>query len=215
VTVPTAPTVTRTVQDMATEVKRLFGDESGVQLLDSDIIRWINYGQMEICSKTRILKSIQEGTLIEGTHIYPTPTDYLEMEAVWIDGIMLQATSWEEFRQSSYVGTEAGTPRSWFLYANQINLWPIPNKPLGLRIFYACRPIDVSTLSDYLAIPDRYFDRLKEYCMSKAYELDEDWTAHQVQREQMESNIREMANADSNVQGPYLTARDPEDEWDG
>ena len=209
-----APVVTRTVQDMATEIKRLFGDESGVQIVDSDIIRWINFGQVEICSKTRILKKIQTGTLIVGTNLYPTPTDYLEMEAVWVDGVMLQATSWEDFRQQSYTGTESGTPSTWFLYANQINLFPSPDTAKELKIYYACAPLDVNSVGEYLSIPDRYFDRLKEYCMSKAYELDEDWTAHQVQRDQMESNLREMSNADSNVQGPYLVARDPEDEWE-
>lgn len=210
----TAPVVTRTVQDLATEIKRLFGDESGVQIVDSDIIRWVNFGQVEICSKTRVLKKIQVGSLIVGTNTYPTPTDYLEMEAVWIDGTMIQATSWEDFRQQSYNNAETGTPLTWFLYANQINLFPNPNSVKELRIFYAALPIDVTTLGSPLSIPDRYFDRLKEYCMSKAYELDEDWTAHQVQREQMETNLREMNGADQTMQGPYLVARDTEDEWE-
>lgn len=209
----TAPTVTRTVQDLAIEVKRLFGDESGVQIVDADIIRWINFGQVEICSKTRVLKGVSIGTLTVGVNVVPTPTDYLEMEAVWIDGVMIRAISWEDFRSIGTNKNEVGNPLSWFLYANMINLWPVPNLANEIKIFYAKKPDDVNSLGDSLSLPDRYFDRLKEYVMSKAYELDEDWTAHQVQREQMESNLREMAGADQNVQGPYLVATDPEDEW--
>ena len=43
-------TATKTVSDIATDVKRTFGDEAGVQVNDTDIARWINSAQIEIVS---------------------------------------------------------------------------------------------------------------------------------------------------------------------
>ena len=39
---------TKTVQDVLLSVKRQFGDESGVQVTDSDIVRWVDDAQREI-----------------------------------------------------------------------------------------------------------------------------------------------------------------------
>ena len=40
--------MTLNIQDVANRVKRTFGDESGVQVTDDDIIRWVNDAQLEI-----------------------------------------------------------------------------------------------------------------------------------------------------------------------
>jgi hypothetical protein len=206
----TAPTAVRTVQNMLTEIKRSFGDESNVQLKDADIIRWINSGQIEIINKNPILKAISTTPGLKDQSSYNIPSDCIQMEMVQVNEIILRACSWEEVRDLTAAGAQSGQPQVWALYANKIFLYPSPDQNENITIYYAKRPTDVTSAGDLLSIPDRYYDRLKEYIMSRAYEMDEDWTAHQVQRDQFESNLLALSNAEHNVQGPYLVAMDPD-----
>jgi len=48
---------TRLVSEVITAVQRQFGDESGVQLENTDIIRWINDAQDVIVAKNKVLKA--------------------------------------------------------------------------------------------------------------------------------------------------------------
>ena len=205
----TAPIGTKTVQDMISDVERSFGDTAKVQLFDTDIIRWINSGQMEIISKNPVLKKIAVTPTFKDVGIYDIPPDCIQMEMIQVDNVILKAVSWEEVRNVTYEGANSGAPQTWAIYANKIFMWPSPSVDGTVQIFYACRPPDVTSAGSYLSIPDRYFDRLKEYVMSRAYEMDEDWTAHQVQRDQFEANLLALSNADANIQGPYLVAQDP------
>ncbi len=61
---------TYTGTDVATDIKRIFGDEAGVQITDSDIIRWIDVGQLEILKNTQILKATSTSDLIAGQVVY-------------------------------------------------------------------------------------------------------------------------------------------------
>lgn len=205
----TAPISTKIAQDMIADVERSFGDTAKVQLYDTDILRWINQGQMEIISKNPILKAISSTPTLKDVGTYDIPPDCIQMEMVQVDNLILKAISWEEVRSLTYQGAMSGDPQVWAIYANKLFVFPAPSVDGTIEIYYAKRPADVSSAGSPLSIPDRYFDRLKEYVMSRAYEMDEDWTAHQVQRDQFESNLLALSNADSNVQGPYLVATDP------
>lgn len=204
----TAPIATRTVQDMVTDIERSFGDESNVQLKVNDIIRWINSGQIEIINKNPILKSISITHGIKDQSTYDIPADCIQMEMVQVNNVMLRACSWEEVRELTLAGPQSSQPQVWSIYANKLFLFPSPEVDEDITIYYAKRPSDVATVGNILSIPDRYYDRLKEYIMSRAYEMDEDWTAHQVQRDQFETNLLALTNAESNVSGPYLVAMD-------
>ena len=61
---------TKTGLDVAAAVKRTFGDESGVQLVDNDIVNWINQAQVHIASSTRVLKTKATTSLISGQNTY-------------------------------------------------------------------------------------------------------------------------------------------------
>jgi hypothetical protein len=68
----------------------------------------------------------------------------------------------------------------------------------------------VTSVADLLGVPDRYYDRVCEYCMAKAYELDEDWQGHTVQAQKFEDKLLEDTNADKNMVGAWWVATDSE-----
>lgn len=206
------PTATRTVADVMTYTKRQFGDESGAQLVDSDIIRWINQAQMEIVNKTPIIQATATQTTVPGTQKYPIPADLIQLESVSFGNNYLQQTDFDTIRaQSNANGTyQADCPQYWYVWANQIYLWPVPSTAKTLEVNYSKAPTAVTTGSDLISLPDRYFDRICEYVMSKAYELDEDWQGHTVNKQAFEDKLMEGNNSDKNLIGAFPVARD----WD-
>ena len=57
---------TRTGDDVATDVKRIFGDEALVELKNTDLLRWTNAAQREIASSHTVLKGKASHNLVEG-----------------------------------------------------------------------------------------------------------------------------------------------------
>lgn len=201
--------ISSTSGDVANYVKRQFGDESGVQIQDSDIIRWINQGQMEIVSKNLVLRSTSVTLSVVGQDTYTKPDDCLRVTAIKYDTNLLKSMGFDEY-QLKFQGTQTpDTSVYWTEYGNSLILAPIPkDDSINITIYYIPEPTDVVSIGDSLSVPDRYFDRLCEFVMSKAYELDEDWQAHQVQRNLFEENLTQLSNEETNTQGPYPVVQD-------
>lgn len=197
-----------TVQEVITFVKRQFGDESGVQLEDADIIRWINQAQIEIVGKNHIIQASAMAPIVDGQAYYNMPDNVLRVESVWYNNAILQAKAFENV--GDVLGDnmkQEGEPELWYKWAGQIYIWPIPSTG-QINIFYSALPKTVTALTDLLSLPDRYYDRICEYAMSKAYELDEDWQAHAVNKQAFEDKLLEANNAENNQQGAFLVATD-------
>lgn len=199
-----APIATKTVGNMITDIKRQFGDEAGVQITDADIIRWINEGSMEIISKNPIKEATASTTTVVGTKNYNMPTDIIKMIGVEYDNTFLTATSMEGMKeQAGSFQTTQGVPQFWYMFANVIYLWPVPSAAKTLVIYYVQAPTGVTNSADLLPIPDRYYGRLRDFCMQRAAELDEDQASAMAQRKLFEDKLNEMTNAEHEQQGAF------------
>jgi hypothetical protein len=67
----------------------------------------------------------------------------------------------------------------------------------GLTILYLARPTDITVLGDNLALPDEYFNRLLEYVLQQAYEMDEDWNAAAAKAQQLSSGLALLQESDT------------------
>lgn len=205
------PTATRTLGEVLAYVKRQFGDESGVQITDADITRWVNQAQVEIVNKNPMIQATASGSTVAGTQKYAVPTDLIQLESIFVDGIWMEPSNFETIRaQLGNDTTTQGAPMYWYVWNNQIYLWPTPSQVWSMDINYSKLPNRVVSSADLLGVPDRYYDRVCEYSMSKAYELDEDWSAHTVQRQTFEDKLMEATNADKNNIGAFPVAMDME-----
>lgn len=178
------------VSDVMDRVKRAFGDESGVQITDADIIRWINDGQREMVkhNETLLEKSATANTVADQQE-YSMPADLLIFRQVsykptgFRSYMKLKGYSFVEFNElvDGYDGTEypAGVPNVFTIHADKLILFPIPDESLSssLKIYYNRKPVDVVNSASSLDLPDSYFEPIVKYCMSQAYEMDEDWEA--------------------------------------
>lgn len=190
---------TRTGLQVANYIKRQFGDEAGVQLTDADILGWINSGQLEICERNKVIKALSTTDVVADQADYTlTGLNVMQIESIHYNGGVLPG---QEFAQAQKTINDAtsGTgvtnvftdPVLWYLWANTITLWPTPAALItdGLKIYYTKMPVDLTDLTETLSIPDKYYNMLCYWVMSKAYELDEAFAEADAQLQYFERGL--------------------------
>lgn len=209
-----------TLGDIQQTVKRQFGDESGVQITNSDIERWTNQACMEINSKNKVLR--KEASIdmfdVNGSYSIDFPDDTMTIIGVDYHSRtntnsvnQLEGIGYEEWRRQFPVPTKSGTPIYWTMFAEKILIGALPDKTYvdalntdSVTVLYIPEPERVSDAGDFIPLPDRYFDRIVEFVMSKAYELDENWQGHQTSRQMFEDSLDLLNNAETEMEGPYI-----------
>lgn len=70
-----------------------------------------------------------------------------------------------------------------------IYLWPVPDRDVkrGLTITFVRMPRSVGAESDQLEIPDKFFNALISYVLTRAYELDEDHDSATIKSQEFEN----------------------------
>lgn len=212
---------TKTAQNIIDRVKRQFGDESGAQVTDADIIGWINSGQQEINRQNRIIKSTATTNTVIGTRTYTFPSQrIMHIEILKYNGRPIDYMSFNEAQEYITVNDpnniQTGPPVYWWEYGGELELYPTPDAVGELKLYYVAYPEDVTIGSDTLTIPDSYFDTLLQYCLSQAYEQDDDWTGSAQKQQQVKESLGTLAE-DGQRYGrqyyPMITELD--DEWGG
>lgn len=195
---------TKKVSDVTAYVKRQFGDEAGVQITDADIIRWVNAAQTEIVENNQVLKATATKTTTADVYDYAlgVDVDIQYINSLHIDGAKLKYMNFNEAEElilrDDPARTARGRPEIWYEWAGIVNLYPTPDKGYTLTVFYHKLPLPVAAITDTLSLPDNYFNRIVEYVMSQAFELDENFSAMQIKTTQFEGRLNNM-NFDENV----------------
>lgn len=217
---------TRTADDVIKDITRQFGDESEVQIDSADIIRWINNGQREIVTNNTEINAVKAVTdIVANQDSYPILTDPAFKDLLTIRSIRykekkLRSITFQEAEEFMVTSTEnaGGEPELWYTYTGNIHLYPIPESPVeaGLSIFFTKAPARVTSSSDTLSIPDSYYNALVDYCLSKAYELDENANMSQLKTAQFEKSINVQQNRTLPQTADFPTIRlEIDDMWYG
>jgi hypothetical protein len=211
---------TRTVTDVITSVKRQFGDESAVQITDADIIRWVNDGQREIVDQnTTINQKLAKTDVIAGQDAYPLATDpalpnISRINSVRHDGTLLENITIQEAENYVVGDGNTGTPEAWYESEGNLYLYPKPTVGIvqGLTFRFTALPVKIVSNTDALTIPDNYYSALVQYCLSQAYELDENAQMASMKAEQFEKSLGQRANQTVTDNSDFPTIRlDPMD----
>lgn len=214
------------VSEIATRVKRQFGDEAGAQIQDADIIRWCNDAQTDIAVNNDLLQVSATTATTSGVQKYTIPTNLLILRSAKWQGIKLQSVSMEEadtlMLSASSPPASQGTPNAFWQFARQIYLWPIPaaNGTTDLTLYYTRQPVQITAVGDTPELPLQYHTRLVEYCIAQAAELDDNLAHFQLKMGQYKQGIDSLkSNATWENQDfyPSITAsmRDMGDPTDG
>jgi len=175
------------VGDIVTSVRRTFGDEAAVQVQDTDVIRWINQGQVEIVkSNDGALQKTAFVNLVADQATYVLPTDLFILRSLrykysdMLSFSNIKYKNMQEFDDSidgwdgSVYGS--GSPMYFTMFEGKATLFPPPNVSVtnGLKVLYNQQPTDVDDLLDNLSLPLIYHNTILNFCMLQASLLDED-----------------------------------------
>jgi hypothetical protein len=198
---------TKTVAEVGATVKRMFGDESGVQLVDNDIVVWTNQAQQEIANSTKVLKAKAVTAITAGTDTYTlsgvSPT-ILQIESLLVDGRrignMSVAQAEESISQADPLAEESGFPAFWYEWAGEITFWPVPAQDATMTIRYTANPAVLTAVSDTLSIPDDYFTDVVNFVLKQAYEMDENENMMTVKAREFEGSMQELGDEERTAQ---------------
>lgn len=171
------------VTDVINRVQRIFGDQSGVQVTQQDIINWINDGQEEIVINNEgLMEATATADIVQGQDTYNLPADCSVLRSLRYNGYHMKRMSVTEF--DLYLDGFAANPTPYgqgistifCVWQNQVRIFPQPNASTaaGLSILYIQHCATVNTTADPLTVPVQYHKALVDYCLQQAYELDED-----------------------------------------
>lgn len=177
---------THTLQTLLTDVKRLFGDESGVQLDDNDIQRWANEAQMEIVRSNGVLKVKSSLPSVVGQSTYSFPDLKIQsIASLHYDNRLLPNTPFAEAERliisTDPEQTAIGSPELWYEWGGEFTIWPKPEESKTITVYYTAYPAELTgDPSQLLSLPDKFYPAVQSYIMMKAYEMDEDHQASQL-----------------------------------
>jgi hypothetical protein len=175
---------TLTVQEIITRVQRSFGDEIQAQITTADVIRWINDAMREIANNNNLLQVKATSPTTVNVSAYSLPTGIARLHSVRFRGFVLESISLEQADEmigsvdlTIAQGYPTGMPTHYWIFANQINLYPAPDTTSAsdLTLYYTRQANPVDDVADVPEVPEQYHNRIVEYCMARAYELDENF----------------------------------------
>jgi hypothetical protein len=90
--------------------------------------------------------------------------------------------------------TTKGTPEYWWDWAQTVQFYPTPSVGgEAIKVYYYPTPTAVDALADVLSLPDNYFNQIINYVLARAYELDENFQAHQAKIGQFGEGLLSMS----------------------
>jgi hypothetical protein len=197
---------TYTYAELAVSVKRSFGDESGVQLEDGDILRWANEGQQAIVTRNRVLKRKSTTTVVAGTSDYTFPSEKIfQVASIELNGSLLPNMTFEDAERRIMADdpskTEVGRPLFWYEWGGEFSLWPKPDIGYTMVLRYTAYPDKLTgTGTQLLAVSDKYYTPLIDFILLKAYEMDEDWQAAQAKQASFEAALQQQGQEERTSQ---------------
>ena len=177
---------TKTFETLTTDVKRIFGDEAGVQVDNTDIQRWANVAQQEIVTSNKAIKAKSTMPTVIGVSTYSFPAVKIQqIEALHYDNVRLENVPFaeaERFIISQDPNQEqSGTPEFWYEWDGELSLWPKPDAVKNLTLYYTAYPAEITgDPLQYLDVPDKFYNAVVDFVLSKCYEMDEDMQASQM-----------------------------------
>ena len=195
---------TKTVGNVYDAVKRIFGDESGVQLTNADIVRWINEAQVDVSKQNQILQTTATIAVVANTATYSLTSVSPAIDSVaslLLDGRRVGNIPISQAEESISLadpeGTETGAPQFWYAWGGDITFWPKPNKDYTMLIRYIAQPANVTTTTtDVLSLPDETFTDIVNFVLMKAYEMDENPQMMAVKQAEYSASVAERGETE-------------------
>lgn len=197
---------TKTFGDLSQDIRRIFGDESGVQLDVADIQRWANAAQTEIVNNNNAIKAKATMPTVVGQSTYDFPSVKIQqIESLHYDNMRLENVPFAEAERYLISNdpdqTTQGTPSFWYEWDGVLTLWPKPDATKNLTLYYTAYP-DVLTgdATQVLSLPDKFYNAIVDFVLAKCYEMDEDMNASQLAESRFRAAVESQMEVERQAQ---------------
>jgi len=188
---------TRTASEVAEDVKRIFGDEALVELKQVDLLRWVNAAQREIATSNQSLKGSATADAVKGQTLYALPSNspVYQIQGIHYKGTPLRAITFQSAQEtinSDDPEMEAtGDPKVWYEWDGDLYIYPSANEDsaAALTLYYIAYPQNLTSITETLQVPDRFYNQVVDYVLGQAYRLDENWQAMSYQDQRFRDSM--------------------------
>ena len=197
---------TKTFGQLVLDIKRIFGDEAGVQLDNADIQRWANAAQQEIVTNNKAIKAKATLPTVIGTATYTFPTVKIQqIEALHYDNVRLENLPFAEAERviisQDPDQTESGTPAFWYEWDGELSLWPKPDAVKNLTLYFTAYATELTgDTSQVLDVADKFYNAVVDFVLMKCYEMDEDMQASQMAEQRFRAALENQMEDERQAQ---------------
>jgi len=167
-------TSSTTAQSIVDDARAYLNESSAAFWDDTDLLQWLNDGQIDIVANTHCLQSTESVDLIASTIEYSITSTYTTVKAVqYVDS---DSKVWALKRGSpDHVGSDAISrlkltkPTYWYEWAGKIGVYPALTSVTTetVTLYIVTRPTAI-TLTDSVTVPALYDKALTLYVVAQA-----------------------------------------------
>lgn len=207
----TTPAIALNLGQIKNRVKRTFGDMAEVQVFDSDITDWVNAAIRDLIKLNDLNKTKAGTDSVANQSDYQLPVGVTGLQSVKYRGGALEYLSLDA-ADANIPGRDdpsqypTGSPQFYWVYNDVLTLYPAPDASVvgAIMLYYTSYPEPVAVDTDVPGVPVEYHNRIIDYCLAQAYELNGDIQSSQLKMTEFTQSRRELqgqaAEADA---GPY------------
>ena len=199
------------ISEVIKRVRVLAGDISALQFSDEDAIAWVNDGIRECAVTNNLLQKTASSTTVSGQAIYALPPDMLKIHSIKVGGRKLreitQAQYDDQYATEDVVPMEKGNPQVCYIWAGQLNLYPVPDSVVNLRVDYLYEPVAVtkeaSSLASAVPLPVGYHSRIVDYCLAQVFLQDGDANGYTAKMTEFKTGVSELKDQPESTYDEY------------
>ena len=192
-------------------VKRQFGDEYGVIILDDDLYGWIHDCELDIIRSS----GSNDSTITVAATSFPSSVpDSVNIRRLSIAGVAVNPTSKEEIDLIALSDEAKGGANYWYKYNKQIYLWPTDSSDARqVKITYSKTPALMAgaPASNSFTVPEVYHEDIIKYCIGKAHNKNNNSAAEKVQMDIYDRNVGMRRDESQSTDTPLYKIGDPLD----
>lgn len=192
------------------KIKRQFGDEYDVVIVDEDIFYWIHEAELDIVRQTAsndIQIQVAANTfpvLIAGNVI---------VKRVAVNGRALTYTTRNEL-DSVGATTAEGTSSQWYWESHKVFLHPVPKASdnYNVDVIYCRVPMEMTIGgTNVFTVPEVFHEDVVKYCIARAHNKNMNWKAAEAEMEAYDRNVSTRRNEVQSADVPLYKGIDPSD----
>jgi hypothetical protein len=185
------------VSDALRKIKRQFGDEYNVVIIDQDIFDWIHEAELDI------IRSVSDNdlTLSVPSSTFPLSIpEKVTIKRVSINHKTLMYITLPQLDMMRLNELEQGETQYWYFQGAKVYLYPVPTVgTTTISVTYVKAPDEIVSSAGSFTVPEVYHEDVVRFCLSRAHNKNQNFRAAEAE---MEAYDRRVSNRRNEAQSP-------------